>query len=138
MSRNMAVLGKKGASYGLWISKPGKDVLTASIADMLLSMDHVQLQQVLKSGVITVAGNSISTISITGYGFVPVVEYNIVQQVGGEDCIKYPYLGPTVEYQGTTAYDYFVKVAQTTLSFHNEGPNSITFAYRVLTTEVTP
>ena len=136
MSRNMAVIGAKGSDYGLWIAKVGFDAFTASDSEMILSMGHYQLQQILYSGVKTVAASSVETVLITDRGFISVVEYNIVQDVSGEDCIKYPYLGPTVSYGASNAYDLFVKVKDGQISFHNESSASHDFAYRMTTTEV--
>ena len=39
-----AVLGQRGGESGIWVSKPGKDVMTAGPADMLMTMDMVAMQ----------------------------------------------------------------------------------------------
>lgn len=69
------ILGKRGVAYGLWVSRPGIDVLTASEDDLLLSMDTENLQ-IVASGIAADPGNTGSrTITIPALGFKPYVIY---------------------------------------------------------------
>ena len=52
MARRM-VMGRRGSTYGLWISKAGHDALTASDADLLFTMTE-RAGMVLASGTVTV------------------------------------------------------------------------------------
>ncbi|TKT78435.1 hypothetical protein [Aquamicrobium sp. LC103] len=64
---NRVVLGSRGATTGLYISKPGFNALTAAIGSMLLSTDEPPFQ-VLQRGILGLAsgGNLVSHPSL-GY-----------------------------------------------------------------------
>lgn len=51
------ILGNKGGSYGLWVSKPGVSVLTASDWEMLFVSDSRSVRM-LASGVVNVPASS--------------------------------------------------------------------------------
>lgn len=50
------IMGRRGASYGLWVSKPGIDVEAASAADMVFDMSQ-RFGMVLEEGTAVVPGN---------------------------------------------------------------------------------
>jgi hypothetical protein len=49
------VLGRRGAAYGLWVSQPGYDALTAPDANLLFTMTE-RAGMVLASGAVVVPG----------------------------------------------------------------------------------
>ena len=66
---NRVLLGKRGAEYGLWVSKPGSDVTTASLNDLLFSSSSssTKYMQLLARGVHlfpTTAGST-HTVTVT-------------------------------------------------------------------------
>jgi hypothetical protein len=71
---NRVLLGKFGTKYGLWVSKPGVNLLKASEDEMLLSTER-QSFQIVKSGVISFpgAGDDAPAITIPNLGFNPLV-----------------------------------------------------------------
>lgn len=72
---NRVLLGQRGSDYGLWVSKPGQNVLTAN-ADQLLFSPDTQMLQVIYSDVIRTSGsggNATYTRSWTNPGFYPFV-----------------------------------------------------------------
>jgi hypothetical protein len=74
------LLGKRGTEYGLWITKPGKEVQTATLdSDFLLRVD-TKMVQVVQSGVIpqTAGGFTPTVVNIPNLGFKPVVEFESV------------------------------------------------------------
>ena len=54
---NRVVLGARGSEMGIWVSKPGYNVLTASEADMLLSSNQTTAQ-IVQTGRINASGNA--------------------------------------------------------------------------------
>lgn len=66
---NRVVMGNKGGTYGLWVSKPGVNVLTASETDMLLSTSGT-FGQIVRSGSFA-AGTGTYSISWSALGFRP-------------------------------------------------------------------
>lgn len=71
---NRVLLGKRGTKYGLWVSKPGVNVLTGTEDQMLLSTER-QSFQIVKSGLIAFpgAGDDAPAIAIPNMGFSPLV-----------------------------------------------------------------
>lgn len=69
--------GQRGAGeYGLFISKPGHDVMTASDANLLFSsLANWEMVQVVQTGYVSMAGTPPVTkqISWTPLGFRPIV-----------------------------------------------------------------
>lgn len=73
---NRIVLGQKGGDYGLWVSAPGHNVLTASESNMLFSMSGI-MTQVIQSGSFTIDGSSTSvSIPITVSGSPCAIVYD--------------------------------------------------------------
>lgn len=64
--------GLRLGSYGIWVSKPGVEVLTAPDGGLLLSSDR-KSAQVVASGIIAASTNGTYGISWPSTGFVPVV-----------------------------------------------------------------
>lgn len=64
---NRVLLGKKGTEYGLWISKPGKDVTTAGIQDLLFSTSssNYKYSQTLAKGSYTFSSTAGDNFSVT-------------------------------------------------------------------------
>lgn len=64
---NRVLLGKKGTEYGLWISKPGIDVTTAGVDDLLFSSSDSAYKygQVLAQGSHTFPATAGSTHTVT-------------------------------------------------------------------------
>ena len=61
---NRVQLGKRGSEYGLWISKPGANVLTCDQEDMLFDSTNMDYGQTLARGF--VAGDAGATnVSVT-------------------------------------------------------------------------
>ena len=72
---NRVLFGQRGSEMGLWISKPGFNVLTASEADMLfLSTPTKQIKafQIIQSGRITFGGATYVDVYYPNPGFRPV------------------------------------------------------------------
>lgn len=64
--------GLRSGSYGIWVSKPGVDVLTAIDQNLMLSSDR-KSAQVVASGVLAASTNGVYPISWPNTGFVPIV-----------------------------------------------------------------
>lgn len=66
---NRILLGQRGSEFGLWVSKPGKDVTTAGINDLLFSSSNstYKYTQILARGSHTfpTTAGSIKTITVT-------------------------------------------------------------------------
>lgn len=73
MARRM-VLGRRGTAFGLWISKPGSDALSAAEAQLLFSMTS-RAGMVLSSGTVVVPNGGVAArVSFgTTYPSVPLV-----------------------------------------------------------------
>ncbi|RDE08439.1 hypothetical protein DVH29_11250 [Pelagibacterium lacus] len=83
---------------GLKVSKPGVDVLTASMADLLLD-SNAQMLQVLDSGVFAgVPQNATRTVTLPDLGFVPLVYF-----YPASGFIRATFSGNTVEFFSETA-----------------------------------
>ena len=59
---NRVLLGNKGSDYGLWVSKPGGNVLTDGDVDLLLSSENTGgIGQILLFQQIDISANSTTT-----------------------------------------------------------------------------
>lgn len=67
---NRILIGKRGSDYGIWVSKPTKDVLTATDAEMLMS-SYAYSFQVLMTGMITLNSSLVGSITIPDFGYKP-------------------------------------------------------------------
>lgn len=73
---NIGLIGMRGAEAGLFIAKPGGNVLTDADADLLFSTTRRTLQPLQFgewSGLLPSVGFSFLTINHTDLGFVPLV-----------------------------------------------------------------
>lgn len=70
---NRVIVGNKNGVYGIWISKPGYDVLSANIDQMLLSSERTPFM-VIGQGVVAAFGdiNQTRDIWIPDLGFRPM------------------------------------------------------------------
>lgn len=67
------ILGQKAGQLGMWVSRPGVDVLSAVDDDMLLSTSRAGIQ-IIASGVIYSPGNNTShDFAIPALGYTPLV-----------------------------------------------------------------
>jgi len=70
---NRIIFGNRNGQPGIWVSKPGVNVLTATDDGLLFSSDR-QAVQIVASGVITGAGNNTNhDIAIPNLGFKSLV-----------------------------------------------------------------
>lgn len=70
---NRVLLGAKGGTHGLYVSKPGVDVVTAGDNDLMVSTNR-KAMQVVQNGVIGDPGISATIdIAIPSLGFTPLV-----------------------------------------------------------------
>lgn len=74
---NRVLLGQKGSAYGLWVSKSGYDVTTATNAQMLFTSEKVSPQVMYQTTVYFPARNiglgGIETVTHADFGFRPFV-----------------------------------------------------------------
>lgn len=133
---NRVLLGKKGTEYGLWISKPGKDVTTASVEDLLFSTSSSDYKytQILAQGTHTFPTTAGSTHTVT----VPCV-----------DNVKPYVIWYSIQTFGTAAYfpgaslnmnvvvNYtFPSTNTCSVEFFKYGSSSPTIGYFITTAEV--
>lgn len=86
---NRVCLGQKGSDTGIWVSKPGVNVLTAGEDDMLLSTSFRALQ-IIASGVISSPANLTNyDRTIPNLGFQPIV------LIGGNFATAYSFPNAT-------------------------------------------
>ncbi|MBI1261263.1 MAG: hypothetical protein GC184_06035 [Rhizobiales bacterium] len=69
---NRVVLGQRDGDYGLWVSPPGVDVLTASL-DNLLIHPFLSATKLVAQGSIYVSANTSQTIYFATQPVVPIV-----------------------------------------------------------------
>jgi hypothetical protein len=68
------LLGLRGSGRGLWVSRPGVDVVTAADDDLLFSSSDSENLMIIESGTIADPGAGASiAINITDMGFAPFV-----------------------------------------------------------------
>lgn len=123
---NRVVFGLRSGQYGLWISKPGFNVLTTALENMLFhtGMDAWQIAQ---SGTIAIANGSYGTISYASQGYVPLVVVVPACLYGEPGTNDWRYIkitnatttsarinvdiGSSANYQGTCSYAVFKEPA---------------------------
>ncbi|MBX4911375.1 hypothetical protein HJA82_29115 [Rhizobium bangladeshense] len=72
---NRVLFGQRGAAYGLWVSKPGFDVLSTADANMMMLPSQANLQ-LIQSGYIDTSGNAFPyTVVIPNLGYFPLVKW---------------------------------------------------------------
>lgn len=96
------LFGVRGASRGLYVSIPGKNVITAQPNELLLSTDAVRVFQYVTQGKIYPTGSTGSyDIAIPNLGFRPGVIWTVspnwenTQQLFGFD-FNMTYISPTI------------------------------------------
>jgi len=86
---NRVVIGNRNGQYGLWVSKPGYDVLTTSSSNLLFDMSGSVLQ-IIQSGEFSVSGTTNIPLSNTG-GITPlVIVWSKVQTYYGSTIQSFP------------------------------------------------
>lgn len=92
---NRVILGKKSQSdaiFGLWISKPGKDVLSITADSDHLFRTDFRGAQLVMTGKINMPGNFVqTTVTIPALGFKPFVCFTS----SGNDAVIMRYLSNT-------------------------------------------
>lgn len=84
--RPRVLIGRRGNAWGLWVSKPGKDVETASDDDMLMSPTNPNLAFLLKGQVsLQQAAQSVTVLFGTTLRRAPIVWPQIAK--GGQTLI---------------------------------------------------
>lgn len=73
---NRTIIGTRGTDVGIFISKPGIDVLTAAEQDLLLSTSQPSLQFV-QMGSITFSSAGNIDVAIPDQGFAPVCLWSV-------------------------------------------------------------
>lgn len=78
--RPRVLIGQRGSDIGLWVSKPGRNVLTASDDDMLLSPTNPNLAFLIKGQVNLAAANQQLTVLLgTTLRRAPIVWAQVVK-----------------------------------------------------------
>lgn len=130
---NRILLGKKGTEYGLWISKPGVDVTTASVDDLLFSSSNSTYKygQILAQGSYSFSSTAGQTHSVT------------VTMPANKEPFVYWYVSssstqftPYSILTGDVDVSYSFSGNNTTVQFYKYGSNSFTVYYIVLSTEL--
>jgi len=103
---NRVVLGNRGGGqYGLYISKPGFNALTAASIDLLFSSDQKAFQ-VVQKGEVSIANESYSTITHQDLGYTPIfiVSPRFNNPVGSSDLADSDWWIRRVSYSQTEVY----------------------------------
>ncbi|TDW20394.1 hypothetical protein EV128_12524 [Rhizobium azibense] len=73
---NRVVFGAKGSLFGMWVSKPGFDVLTTANSNMLFGTDIPSSMQVVQAGRIAMgSGTGPWNVAIPNLGYYPLVRF---------------------------------------------------------------
>jgi hypothetical protein len=75
---NRVLLGLRGSQYGLWVSKPGQNVLTAVDPNLLFSIDDKAFQ-VVQSGAVVFNSAAYIDITIPNLGYYPLATFTYKQ-----------------------------------------------------------
>lgn len=80
---NRVLFGQRNGVFGLWVSKPGYDVLTADWNDMMFSTDQ-RSGQIVQTGAIPVPsiGSLPVAVTIPNLGYYPMVKWYLGGWVG--------------------------------------------------------
>ena len=86
------LLGKKGSNYGLYVSRPGKEVTTVGREDLIFSSDDTRTSQVLKIIDVTLSSAATATVNYNGdgssIGYIPFI---IATEVDGDEIKGLPW-----------------------------------------------
>lgn len=132
---NRVLLGQRGSEYGLWISKPGKDVTTASVEDLLFSSSNSSYKytQILAKGVHVFPTTAGSTYNVT----VNMVN-NKVPYVFFYTSANTSIFTPASFFTAYIEVSYsFPTTNQCTVQFYKYGSNEIDMYYFITNSEIT-
>lgn len=133
---NRVLLGKKGTEYGLWISKPGKDVTTVGIQDLLFSTSSSDFKysQILAKGSYqfsTTAGENFSVTVPCVNNVKPYVIWYPIVTVGA------PAYFPTTSFNMVVVVNYtFPSTSTCQVQFFKYGSTAPKLGYFITTGEV--
>lgn len=133
---NRVLLGKKGTEYGLWISKPGKDVTTAAVQDLLFSSSSsdYKYSQILAQGTYafsSTAGDNFSVTVPTKNNTKPQAIWYPIVTIGA------PAYFPGSFYQMTVVANYsFPSTSTCTVQFYKYGSFAFTLGYFITSAEI--
>lgn len=118
---NRLCLGSRGSSYGLFISQPGFNVLTASDANLLFSTD-MEPWQILTSGQVALTkAVTFQSVSITypNVGFIPTVIMmpGINNYISHAESSGAPYLDFYIANQTVTGCDLVMRGGEVGYSY---------------------
>jgi|21_taG_2_1085346.scaffolds.fasta_scaffold16844_2 hypothetical protein len=131
------LLGKKGSNYGLYVSRPGKEVTTVGREDLLFSSDDTRTSQVLKIIDVTLSNTTHTTVNFNGngssIGYIPFV---LVTEIDGSN-IKNLYWEYYLSYGGMgLTYDigskYSCKVTNSAITMYTTKYVNASATFRVL------
>jgi hypothetical protein len=131
---NRVLLGKKGTEYGLWISKPGIDVTTANVSDLMFSSSDSNFKygQVLAANSYTFPTTAGSTHSVT------------VTMPSGKEPYVFWYslfsssttFNPVNSFEPLIEVSYSTSGSNTTVQFYKYGSAAQTIYYIVFSAEL--
>ena len=114
---NRLVIGQRGAQSGMWLSRAGVDVLTATEPDLLLSPDYDNLQFFFR-GVVTINPSTFADVLFgttltfkplvlfmpmySGAALVPPVQF-FAATLGGQERVSVASFNDRVRFQNVTA-----------------------------------
>lgn len=133
---NRVLLGKKGTEYGLWISKPGKDVTTVGVEDLLFSTSSsdYKYSQILAQGSYTFSSTAGDNFSVT----VPCVN-NVKPYVIWYSIVTFgsPAYAPGTHFNMNVVVNYsFPSTNNCSVQFYKYGTSTPKVGYFITTGEV--
>jgi hypothetical protein len=137
---NRILLGQRGSEYGLWVSKPGKNVITDGVEDLLFSSSSSDFKygQVLARGRYTFSSTDGDTVTVNVT--IPsntkpfAVYYPAVNLVGGTSTDGY-YPGLPISSRVVVNYT-FPSSNSCDVEFYKYGNETPTIGYIITTVEV--
>lgn len=129
---NRVLLGKKGTEYGLWISKPGIDVTTADISDLMFSSSDSSYKygQVLAKGSHTFSSTAGATHSVTVTMPANKEPYVFWYNLISSRFTPVNFLDPSIE------VSYSFSGSNTTVQFYKYGSTTPTIYYIIFSAEL--
>lgn len=104
---NRVFLGDRGDGLGIWVSRPGVNVLTAGMYDLLLDSSR-QMITFVQSGVVTVYKDTTIQVSVSDLGYRPYLigfVETYYQNANYNDYVYWRFISnTTVEIYYTSAY----------------------------------
>ena len=130
---NRVLLGKRGSDYGLFVSKPTKDVTSADRKDLIFDSTDLRTSAVYAIKEVSISsGSTNGSVNInadgSSLGFIPYVLWT---QISGNDILGQPwhfsfsFSGPSF----TIGNDYMCEVSNTAITIRsgNNATNAATF-----------